>query len=175
MNEEEIKTVENNEANIAEMDAKSEQVLEELKEQAHSDLADAKVIDYAVSEEDVKVVTELLAQLKASKTQLDANKEKLADSVRDNNRNNELLRAYLDEGRAKNSVTNPEFVKILTNNIEQIDKAIKQNNDFYDNFQKKSVAIDNAIELFTWKTNDEGKAYLSDDILKLAYALLYLR
>lgn len=166
---EEIKTAE------TKQEEKSVEVLTTLNQQTAQDLDSAKAIEYTIDDRSVAIVNELVAQLESSKTQLDNSKGKFIADCEESNKKNLLMKKFMEEEKSKRLATEPELANLLDNNIKQIDNAIAQNEKLKQTLEDKCLAVENALQIFTFKINEEGKAYLEEDIVKLAHAILNLR
>ena len=157
-----------NENNVVNID--TEKTLNELKEKAKEDLKDAKFLEYAIPEEDAKLVNELTNRLENMKKEIESNKDKNLEIIEKFNKENKMLLDFFSSHVA--TVTDAELSALLKDNIEKLKTNIKTNTEMIERYNQKEKVLSDVLEILTYKINDENKAYVSDEIIKFARLML---
>lgn len=144
--------------------------LDLLNEKAKEDLKDVKFIEYAIPEEDANLVNELKNKLENMQKDLADNKEKSLETIEKFNRENKLILDFFAKNIA--TITDTELSLLIKSNMEKLQTNIKTNSEMIGNYNKKEKIIDDVIQILNYKINEEGKAYISDDIIKFVRLIL---
>ena len=147
-----------------------EEKLEELKSKAQEDLKDAQTIEYAIDQEDVNVVNTLKSKLEAMKKKFETQKTDNEANINKFNRQNKLFLDFFAGSLA--TITDTELSALIKENMDTLTKTIENNNNSLKMFEKTEKVISDAIEVITYKINDDGKAYLNEDVIKLARLIM---
>lgn len=156
---------ENNE-NVINMEEK----LQELKEKAKEELKGAQFLEYAIDEKDANIINELKNKLENMEKELANNKEKNMETIEKFNKENKLILDFFTRNIA--TITDVELSNLIKDNIEKLKVNIETNTNMISNYEHKQKVIHDAIEVLSYKINDENKAYVSDEVIKLARLIM---
>lgn len=150
---------------LEEMEAKSAEVVAELKEKAESELADAKRIEFGNSKEDVEKFNDFKSRLTQ---QLETIKKMKVDYITSYEKDMpkfNLLYKFLQNGVDGNCATNKELADILKEQVNSIDGIISDADKKLAQFDKQIESIENVLKLLEFKICEDGKAYIDETVL----------
>ena len=151
----------------------SQEVLDNLSQKAEKDLANVQKFEYGIPAEDVEVVNILKSKLQESLKGLEENWAKTEEQINSNADKNNKLLAFFKEELAKRVATDTELADILKTQIAACEKAMQQDENYKTNYQLQVARLKDCVRRLEFKVNtDNGKAYVSDDVIAFAHLMM---
>lgn len=146
-----------------------DEILEKLQEQVAEDLKDAQIHEWAIDEQDAKYVSELKEKLSNTLAVFQENKKTIEKS----NHNNTIWKTiYTRLLNGERVVINDEIEELLKSNLELINKGNEDNARMLETIEEREPLIEKAVELLSYKLDDNGKAYVDDTTIQFAKLIM---